>query len=240
MAFLTLPRRKRTTHLVDRLPSTPRRVKEMRDHLPDVPSFSSMPALSALSSLPELSEIVEAALEAGAKHRPAMPVIRQRRRGHRTTKVVLFAVLIGGLVLAYRWWNGRRGDAAELLDEPYASGDAPGAMPPPSGWTTPSASALEPPPGVSSPSQPKTEDQVVSGSESATSADPTGEQTATAAHDGSTVTPLSSTPEASMRLAREETPRPRPPMGRGISPSMPSLPARRTSMPGRPSSFHPR
>ena len=242
MALLTLPCRKKIAHLSDRLVNH-RLVKDVREVLPDLPTLPELPALAA--SLPEWSEIVGAALEAGSKHGLVMPAIPQRpRKRRRVGNLVLLVALVGGLAIAYRWWNGRRGDAAQLIDEPREPGDAPAVTPPPSPWATP-ASALnrrEPAPGVSSMSQPKTEDQVESGSESATSAEsaePTVESGSTA-HPASNVAPLAYTAEAPLRPARDETARPRLPLGRGLAPSMPSIPSRRPAMPGRPSSFHPR
>lgn len=142
MALIAFPRRKRSARLADRVSdriADHRLVREVREGWHDLPSRADLPILalpgSLPSALPALSDLVEAAIEAGAKHSPVRLVVRRPRRKRRAAGVMLFVAVVGGIVLAYRWWQKRDQDRAGLLDEPDDSHDGPTAMPPaPSPW----------------------------------------------------------------------------------------------------------
>ncbi len=138
MALIAFPRRKRSAHLADRVTdriADHRLVREVREGWHDLPSRADLPIPALPTALPALSDLVEAAIEAGAKHNPVRLAVRRPRRKRRAAGVMLLVAVVGGIVLAYRWWQKRDQDPAGLLDEPDDSRDGPTAMPPaPSPW----------------------------------------------------------------------------------------------------------
>ena len=228
MALLPLPRRTRIAHLSDH-----HVIRDMRDGLPDLP-------------LPDFSDLVEAVIEVGAKHRPAMLAPHKRPSRRRPVALVVFVLAVGALALAYRWWRGRDKDTARLIDVPAGPDRTPAAP----SWTpspsaTPQVDANDAPPA--SPRQDEMPPEAARAEAPRETAAEPDRSSAPATPDS--VTETVSTP-SSMWAPRTQ-PRPQSPVasapvrpqwkfGRGPSTAVPPVPAGRPALPGRPHSHLPR
>ncbi len=231
MTLLMLPRRRRMPRLTDH--RITRDLKDLKGSLPEIPAVH-MP-----DTLPDFSELVDAALEAGARQRKALPALRRRPRRRRATTFMLLFAVLGGLVIAYKWWNGRSGQPARLADAPDGPAGAP-AEPRPSPWSVPtgeasstsetgpwpmtSPQASTPTPASDRPVDP----EVVAQTEPS---EPPTERTASPAQ--------ALQPRAS-RSSEPGRERPERFAGRGISAARASIPSMRPSIPSRFSPHLPR
>lgn len=164
---------------------------------------------------PDITELIDAALEAGALYQAPRRVTR-RHRTRRTAGIVVLLGVAAGLVMAYRWWHGRKHTGARLAGEPARPDEA-----------APHASSRT--------DQPVEHTRVVP-EEGRLDA----QEIAVPAHSEAcaTVERVALTPRWDQRQPepprRRDVERPARPSGWGPSPAPPPVPAARPSLPGRP------